>query len=296
MTNWKKLHFYLHTFCRYFIATMLISYAFAKILGTQFTAQPSTYDQPIGLLSGFNLTWYYYGYSFWYGVFIAVSQIATSLLLFFRKTTRIGIILFLSFMVNILLVDYAYDIDGAKGMATILTIMGFFLLFSEYPLLVKFFFEEPPLYETTDRPKWINKIAKIKWVFIPIVFIGFFIGLSILKTKYLGKNQFYGTWQNVDRNESLKNFNFEVAKTFKINGNNNIEKIANGEYSFTNDSIFFKTYTDEYEKFLNEDKTNAALHTDSTKMIIFLKGKYVLKGKTLTIENNKTKIVLKKIR
>jgi len=62
--NWRKIHFYLHTFCRYFLATIIISYAFAKILGTQFTSQPSTYDKPVGLLSGFELTWYYYGYSF----------------------------------------------------------------------------------------------------------------------------------------------------------------------------------------------------------------------------------------
>ena len=75
--NWKKVHFYLHTFCRYFLATMILSYAFAKILGTQFTTQPSTYDQPVGSLSGFNLTWYYYGYSFSYGVFIAISQITS---------------------------------------------------------------------------------------------------------------------------------------------------------------------------------------------------------------------------
>ena len=133
--NWKKVHFYLHTFCRYFLATMILSYAFAKILGTQFTTQPSTYDQPVGSLSGFNLTWYYYGYSFSYGVFIAISQITSSLLLFFRKTTRVGVVLFLSFMVNILLVDYAYDIQGAKGMATIMTIMALFIFLSELLLI-----------------------------------------------------------------------------------------------------------------------------------------------------------------
>ena len=127
--NWKRVHFYLHTFCRYFLATMILSYAFGKILGTQFTLQPSTYDKPISSLSGFKLTWYYYGYSFGYRIFIAISQIASSFLLLFRRTTRIGIVLFLSFMVNILLVDYAYDIQGAKGMATIMTIMALSIFF-----------------------------------------------------------------------------------------------------------------------------------------------------------------------
>ncbi|MFM9989761.1 hypothetical protein [Flavobacterium sp.] len=294
--NWKRVHFYLHTFCRYFLATMILSYAFAKILGTQFTSQPSTYDQPISSLSGFNLTWYYYGYSFWYGIFIAISQIASSLLLLFRKTTRIGIVLFLSFMVNILLVDYAYDIQGAKGMATTMTIMALFIFFSEYQLFIKYFLEEPPLFQDFESPNWINKSRKAKWIYIPIIFIGLFFGLSTLKSKFMTKNQFYGTWQNTDTNSKFKNFNFEFANTFKINGVHNIDKIANGQYSFANDTLTLKTYTKEYEAFLNNDKTNAILSPDTTKMVTLIKGKYHFNKNVLTIQIDANKIELKKVR
>jgi hypothetical protein len=275
---------------------MILSYAFAKILGTQFTSQPSTYDQPISSLSGFNLTWYYYGYSFWYGIFIAISQIASSLLLFFRKTTRIGIVLFLSFMVNILLVDYAYDIQGAKGMATIMTIMALFIFFSEYQLFIKYFLEEPPLFQDFESPNWINKSRKAKWIYIPIIFIGLFFGLSTLKSKFMTKNQFYGTWQNTDTNSKFKNFNFEFANTFKINGVHNIDKIANGQYSFANDTLTLKTYTKEYEAFLNNDKTNAILSPDTTKMVNLIKGKYHFNKNVLTIQIDANKIELKKVR
>ena len=294
--NWKKVHFFLHTFCRYFLATMILSYAFAKILGTQFTTQPSTYDQPVGSLNGFNLTWYYYGYSFSYGVFIAISQIASSLLLFFRKTTRVGVVLFLSFMVNILLVDYAYDIQGAKVMATIMTLMALFIFLSEYPLFIKYFLTEPPLFQETERPNWINKISKVKWVYIPLVFIGLFFGLSALKSKFMGKNQFYGTWQNTDTSARFKNFNFEVANIFKVNGNYNIAQIAKGQYSFTDDIITFTTFTKEYQTFLDNDKTNAVLNPDTSKMIAFLKGKYQINDKELIIQNDTSKIILKRIR
>lgn len=294
--NWRKVHFYLHTFCRYFLATIILSYAFAKILGTQFTSQPSTYDQPIGSLSGFKLTWYYYGYSFWYGVFIAISQIASSILLFFRKTTRIGVILFLSFMVNILLLDYAYDIQGAKGMATIMTLMAFFIFLSEYPLFIKYFLTEPPLFQDTERPNWINKIRMAKWIYIPIVFLGLFFGLSTLKNKYMAKNKFYGTWQNTDTTAKFKYFNFEFANTFKINGTHNIDKIANGQYSFTNGIVTLRTYTKEYQDFLNNDKTNKILSPDTTKMVILIKGNYEINEKKLTIQNYTNKIVLKRVR
>lgn len=291
-------------------STFLLAYILSLLLGdchtflcfcknfrnTIYTTQPSTYDQPIGSLSGFKLTWYYYGYSFWYGVFIAISQIISSLLLFFRKTTRIGIVLFLSFMVNILLVDYAYDIQGAKGMATVMTLMVLFIFLSEYPLFIKYFLTEPPLFQGTERPNWVNRISKVKWVYIPLVFIGFFFGISTLKSKFMGKNQFYGTWNNIDTTADFKHFNFEVANTFKINGTHNLDQIANGQYSFTKDTITLKTFTKEYQNFLDNDKTNAILNPDTTKMIVLIKGKYQLNDNVLTIQNDTNKIVLKRIR
>lgn len=294
--NLKRIHFHLHTFCRYFLATMILSYAFAKIIGTQFTSQPSIYDQPIGSLSGFNLTWFYYGYSFWYGVFIAASQIASALLLFFRKTTRLGVMLFLTFMVNIVLLDFAYDIEGAKGMATVLVLMAFFIFFSEYPLFIKYFFTEPPLFQNQDRPYWMNKIKLAKWIYIPLAFIGIYFGLSTLKAKYMAPNQFYGTWQNEDTNANLKYFNFEFSNTFKINGNHNIDKIAKGKYSFTEDMITLHTFAKGYQDNLKNSKTDDIMNTDSTKMTTFIQGKYRLNGNQLIIQNDSISLELIKVR
>lgn len=202
MINWKKIHYFTYTFCRYFLATMIISYAFAKIFETQFISQPSVYDKPIGNLSGFELTWFYYGYSYWYGLIIASTQIISSMLLFFRQTTRIGIIIFLTFMINILLMDFAYDIDGAKGMAVVLTIMALFVFLSDYKELIKYFLKTPPLFEEQRTAK-INKISKLKFVYIPLVFVGFFVLIITLKDKFLSQNQFFGAWENVENNERI---------------------------------------------------------------------------------------------
>ncbi|MEZ0006690.1 hypothetical protein ABH942_002067 [Flavobacterium sp. 28YEA47A] len=267
----KKAHLYLYTFCRYFLATMIISYAFAKIFETQFTSQPNIYDKPIGSLSGFQLTWYYYGYSYWYGLVIAVTQIISSILLFFRKTTRIGIILFLTFMVNILLMDFAYDIQGAKGMALTLTLMALFVLLSDYKALLKYFVQEPPLFQDSDRPMRMNKISKIKFIYIPLVFIGFFVLIYTLKNKYMGKNEFYGTWENVETAERL---HFEAANTFQINKRNELENFVNGNYTFTKDSL-----------------TLIGSKTTSEKAENYLKGSYKLIENNLiiTVKNNTLK-------
>lgn len=287
--NFKKAHLLLHTFCRYFLATMILVYAFAKILGTQFTTQPSVYDQPIGSLSGFNLTWFYYGYSFWYGIFIAASQILSSLLLFFRKTTRLGIVLFLSFMVNILLLDYAYDIDGAKGMATIMTVMALFIFFSDYKVFIKYFWTEPELFSDHNRTDWINKLRKAKMIFIPMVFIGIIWGLSFLKAKFLSKDQLYGTWLNTEKTSEYKYFNFEFANTFKINGIHNIDRLENGFYAVANDTLTLKVYK-------NKIKDNAEDDPDKSKTTILLKGKFQIKDSIMVIQNADEEFILKKIR
>ena len=291
--NWRKIHFYLHAFCRYFLATIIISYAFAKILGTQFTSQPSTYDKPVGLLSGFELTWYYYGYSFWYGLCIAAAQIVSSLLLFFRKTTRIGIVLYLSFMVNILMVDFAYDVNGAQGMATVLTIMALFVFFSEFPLFFKYFYEEPPLFQDQERPKWFNKTSKIKWVYIPIVFAGFFMILSGLKNKYMGLTQFYGTWQNTNPAAPFKRLYFEANNTFKVSEKSDNKIIANGEYSYTKDRILMLGYTNKYKMSPIRMIANSA--PDTVKKRLQLSGKYLITATQLSIETDTGKMVFNKV-
>lgn len=295
--NFKSIHFYLYTFCRYFLATMIISYAFAKILGTQFTTQPSVYDKPVGLLSGFELTWYYFGFSKWYGILIAILQIISSLLLFFRKTTRIGVILFLSFMVNILLVDFAYNIEGAKGMASLLTVMALFVFLSEYSLFYRYLIEEPALFSDDENPKWVNKFRKIKWIYIPLVFIGFFSLLSILKNKYMDKNQFYGTWQNKDNSSEFNRLNFEAMNTFKINTQCNSTKLAGGKYTFTKDIIILKAFAKKNQLAVINDETKDILEPDTTKMITLIEGKYKVLGNELVIEINKNKkISYKRIR
>lgn len=139
MINWKKIHYFTYTFCRYFFSNHDYFLRFCKNFWNSIYIATMCLWQANWNLSGFELKWFYYGYSYWYGLIFASTQIISSLLLFFRQTTRIGIIIFLTFMVNILLMDFAYDIDGAKGMAVVLTILAIFVFFSDYKELIKYY-------------------------------------------------------------------------------------------------------------------------------------------------------------
>ncbi|MBA5791492.1 hypothetical protein H1R17_13000 [Flavobacterium sp. xlx-214] len=276
--NWKKIHLLLFTFCRYFLATIIILYAFAKIFETQFTSQPSIYDKPIGSLTGFQLTWYYYGYSYWYGFIIAITQITSGLLLFFRKTTRLGITIYLTFMINILLMDFAYDIEDAKGMAVTLTLMALFVFLSDYKAFFKYFVQEPLVFNQESTPNWFKKISKIKYILIPLILIGIPTVVLTLKNKYMEKNQFYGKWINEKNNDKLY---FEALKTFQVVKKNENNAYIKGTYAFTKDSIFL---------YFNNEVTNDQQNQ------VYLKGKYIIKDSVMTISTKQSEVMLKQIR
>src|SRR5436190_13158380 len=95
---------------RYGSAAVLLVYGFAKLNGSQFTILTSELDKPMGQVSGFWLTWYYFGYSPFFGTFIALAQIGGGVLLMFRKTTLLGSCLLLPVVTNIILIDIFYRI------------------------------------------------------------------------------------------------------------------------------------------------------------------------------------------
>lgn len=100
-----------HTVLRYVAAFLVITYGFAKLNGSQFTILDSELDKPMGQVSGFWLTWYYFGYSKFYGNIIALAQVLGGVLLMFRRTTLLGGCLLLPIIANIILVDIFYAID-----------------------------------------------------------------------------------------------------------------------------------------------------------------------------------------
>lgn len=119
---------------RYYAAFMLLSYGFAKIMGAQFTVLDSQLDEPLKHVSGFWLTWYYFGLSPVYSTIIAVVQIGGAALLCFRRTAFAGALILLPVMANIVLID-AYVIqwrlssgafrNAVYVLAALLAVLGF---------------------------------------------------------------------------------------------------------------------------------------------------------------------------
>lgn len=107
----QKAHAYLLAIIRYTVAAGISTYGFAKILGGQMPAPaPTIHDAKISDLTEAWLTFYYFGLSRPYTMFIALIEILGPVLLLFRRTTLLGVFILLPAMINIFLLNVFYKI------------------------------------------------------------------------------------------------------------------------------------------------------------------------------------------
>ena len=90
---------------RYISAFLLFAYGSSKLAHMQFHLNQALAPQPIASLTGYQLTWYYYGYSRVYACILGLTQVSGAALLLFRKTALLGAITMLPVMINVLLID-----------------------------------------------------------------------------------------------------------------------------------------------------------------------------------------------
>lgn len=115
---------------RYFCGFMLYMYGVSKLVHLQFNMASELAQRPIGLLNGYELTWYYYGYSRVYASILGLTQVTGATLLLFQKTTLLAAVVMIPVMANILLInmfiminDYGPYFISALILASLLVIV-----------------------------------------------------------------------------------------------------------------------------------------------------------------------------
>ena len=108
------------TIARWVSAVLLIVYGFAKLNGSQFTVLDSEISKPMGDVSGFWLTWYYFGYSKVYGTVIALTQIGGAILITIPQTALAGALLLLPVVVNIILIDVFFGVEPSATVVALI--------------------------------------------------------------------------------------------------------------------------------------------------------------------------------
>jgi hypothetical protein len=155
---------------RWGAAMVLLTYGFAKLNGSQFTILDSELDKPLGAVSGFWLTWYYFGFSPFYGNLLALIQILGALLLTVRRTALMGACVLAPMLANIVLVDVFYGVEpGATPVAILLLMVMLWIIGSHWEDLRSLFFREttPPIQRARGTIQWILRLSMLAlaWAF-----------------------------------------------------------------------------------------------------------------------------------
>ena len=120
--------------CRFYVFIFLNIYGTGKILGQQFYRQgslpPEVAETTLGQAGAFELAWTFMGYSFYYILFIGVSQLIGAWMLLFERTKLLGVAILIPILANIIVFDIIFlDAFGALASAIIYFSMLLYILF-----------------------------------------------------------------------------------------------------------------------------------------------------------------------
>lgn len=134
--NNETFHAWADLLVRHSLALIFFTYGLSKLFRLQFY-EPYYYWQetPAGDLNGFAVTWFFFGSSYAYSVFVGMGEILSAALLLARRTRTAGALLLVVVASNILAVNIAYDI-GVAWFAGMMLAGAFYVLMDDVPRLL----------------------------------------------------------------------------------------------------------------------------------------------------------------
>ena len=105
---------------RVVVGAILVLYAVVKFAGVQLHRVDIHSD--IATLSSDELFWYFFGYSRVYAFFLAGAELVAGILLVVPVTARFGALAVLAVMVNVTILDFAFDVGPVRFWALGLTV------------------------------------------------------------------------------------------------------------------------------------------------------------------------------
>ncbi len=161
--NYIALHKWFRLFIRFALASQMFEYGMTKLIPVQFPSPSlTTLVTPVGNLSLSGLLWTSIGASHAYEIFTGCAELLGGILLVVPRTTTIGALISLADMIQVFVLNMAYDI-GVKQVSFHLILLAVFLLAPDFRRLADFFFlnraAEAPNEPALGRTPRANRIA-----------------------------------------------------------------------------------------------------------------------------------------
>ena len=137
--HYISLHGWLRVLARYVLAFALFHYAFAKIAPTQFShLQSRQLAESYGQSSPMRLLWNFMGFSTPYTIFGGCAELLPAVLLLFRRTALLGSIIAFAVMLNVVMLNFCYNVP-VKVYSLNLLLLAMFLALPEAHKLLRVF-------------------------------------------------------------------------------------------------------------------------------------------------------------
>src|SRR5260370_30935647 len=134
--------------------------------------------EPYGDSSPMALLWTFMGYSTAYSVFSGAAETLGGLLVFFRRTTMLGALMLMAVLVNIVMMNFCYDVP-VKLFSSNLLLMSIFLLAPDLKRLATFLVlnraTQPVPPAPTPRQPWLRHGRRA----VQILFVAWIVFLNI---------------------------------------------------------------------------------------------------------------------
>jgi hypothetical protein len=159
-----SLHGWLRVFARYALAFALFRYAFAKIVPTQFSSlQARQLAESYGQSSPMALLWNFMGFSTPYTIFSGYAELVPAVLLLFRRTALFGSLISFAVMLNVVMLNFCYDVP-VKLYSLNLLLLAIFLVLPEAQKLLRVFVlnrstAPSDLHQPLFRQRWLRRTA-----------------------------------------------------------------------------------------------------------------------------------------
>lgn len=210
--NYNKMLYWFSRCMIIILSCIMFSYAIVKVFPVQMS-QPSFTDlhTPIGDLSPFELIWTTFGYGKPYQVFCGFFELTGAVLILFNRTRIAGLFLLLIVMINVILLNYTYQI-GVLIFSFYLLLVILFLLAPYTRQFLLFFFTDKPVERLQNKyiPDKGFKLKSVKR--IVAILIGCFFLSHILaaynrytKAEHINNSTHYSLIKNyIVNNDTLK--------------------------------------------------------------------------------------------
>lgn len=205
-----NLRLYLLKAMTYYLFLQLLIYGLDKVFKAQFfLPEPNTLFTPLKDISKDLLYWSTIGVSRSYSMFLGMAEVLTASFLLFRKTRLIGIIFGIGIMLNVVAVNFSFDIS--VKVYSLFLLSGFVILLSPYfSFLNHVFIQQKQAVFPKEKNWFFTKNLKLKKgmkLALILVFIteGLFpfIANQNFNDDTFPRPKFHGTYEIFDSNSEI---------------------------------------------------------------------------------------------